>query len=51
MKIIIRSRDIKISTGHPARSIGTGIHSDKRSRRNNTRSSQQRKAIRDFSTN
>jgi hypothetical protein len=39
----------RIPTGHKQHMSGSGVHNDRRNRRNNTRSSQVRKALKDFS--
>lgn len=44
--MIIRGKDIKVSTGHPAHNIGTGVHAQG-PRRERTRSARNRKAITD----
>ena len=41
------SKDEKVSTGHQDHITGTGVHKDKRTKRNRTRSNQQRRAIKD----
>ena len=43
MKIEVKK--LRVSTGHNKPAFRTGKHSDKRTRRNNTRSAQTRKAI------
>ena len=40
----IKVKNLKVALGHQKPSFRTGKHSDKRTRRNNTRSAQQRKA-------
>lgn len=46
-KMIIKGMDIKVSLGHPNRTIGTGVHKDKRQRRQGNRSAQLRRALAD----
>ncbi len=38
MKIIIKAKDIKVPIGHTNHVTGTGVHADKRKRRQKTRS-------------
>lgn len=49
MNIKGRIDTTKISTGHKQHMSGSGIHKDRRNRRNKTRSAQAYKAIKDFS--
>jgi hypothetical protein len=42
--MIIRGKDIKVATGHPAHNIGTGVHAQG-PRRERTRAARNRKAI------
>jgi hypothetical protein len=44
-KMVIKARDIKTSAGHQNHFTGTGVHKDKRLRRQGTRSAQFRKAL------
>ena len=44
-KMVIEAHDIRVSLGHQGRTNGTGVHKDKRLRRQGTRSAQFRKAL------
>jgi hypothetical protein len=48
MKIVIKAKDIKVSTGHRQHTTGTGAH-DNRPRRQRTRTAEKKAAIRNFS--
>lgn len=46
MKIVITKEELlKAPKGHQAHKSGTGVHKDKRTKRNRTRGDQRRKAI------
>jgi len=47
-RIVIRVADIKVARGHQAHITGTGVHHDKRTKRNRTRGNQNRAAIREW---
>ena len=46
--MIIRARDLKVSIGHQPHVTGTGVHKDKRTKRNRTRSDQKRRIMREY---
>ena len=45
IKIIIKANSFKVSTGHRPHITGTGVHGDKRTKRNRTRHNQRRAAL------
>ena len=45
IKIIIKGSDLKPSYGHQGHTTGSGIHKDKRKKRNRTRGAQKRKSV------
>ena len=48
MKIVIKAKDIKVSTVHRQQTTGKGAH-DNRPRRQRTRTAEKKAAIRNFS--
>jgi len=45
IKIVIKANSFKVAIGHQSHLTGTGIHGDKRTKRNRTRSDQRRAAV------
>jgi len=47
-RIVIKIDPTKVARGHQAHITGTGVHHDKRTKRNRTRGNQNRAAIREW---
>lgn len=45
IKIVIKANSFKVAIGHQPHTTGTGVHGDKRTKRNRTRSDQRRAAV------
>lgn len=46
--IIIKASDMKVAIGHQPHVTGTGVHKDKRTKRNRTRSDQKRRILKEY---